>query len=248
MSKIPNVIHFCWFGGKPLPPFALKCIESWKKYFPSYEIKKWDESNFDVNAIPYVREAYSLKKFAFVSDYARFWILFNYGGLYFDTDVEIVKDMNHIIENGPFMGCEFDCSDESGIAVSPGLGLGAVPKMQIYGQILDLYKTLHFVDDKGAVNYTTVVAYVTNLLKKNELRNVPGIQQVGDVKIYPKEFFCPMNSKGKMDCFSRNTVAIHHFSATWKPKSTKMKELVQRMVGKKITKMVVRIKTFVREF
>ena len=103
---IPRIIHYCWFGGNQLPELAQKCIESWKKYFPDYEIKEWNESNFDLNCCDYVKEAYTAKKWAFVSDYARFWILYNYGGLYFDTDVEVIRDMSEIVNRGAFMGCE----------------------------------------------------------------------------------------------------------------------------------------------
>ena len=102
--KIPNTIHYCWFGGNPLPPLAEKCIASWKKYLPNYDIKRWDESNFDVNSIPYTKQAFAAGKYAFVSDYARFWILYNYGGIYFDTDVELINNMDGIIASGPFMG------------------------------------------------------------------------------------------------------------------------------------------------
>ena len=101
---IPKTIHYCWFGKKPLPPLAKKCIVSWKKFFPDYEIIEWNEDNFDVNQIPYTAEAYKHKKYAFVSDYARFKILYEHGGLYFDTDVEIIKPMNDIISQGNFMG------------------------------------------------------------------------------------------------------------------------------------------------
>ena len=91
MNSIPKVIHYCWFGGNPLPEMALKCIESWKKFLPDYEIKEWNEKNFDLNICEYVKEAYQAKKWAFVSDYARFWILYHEGGVYFDTDVEVIK-------------------------------------------------------------------------------------------------------------------------------------------------------------
>ena len=103
---IPKIIHYCWFGRNPLPPLAEKCIASWREFLPDYEIKEWNEDNFDVNIIPYTADAYNAKKYAFVSDYARFWILYKYGGLYFDTDVEVIKSMDDIVERGPFMGCE----------------------------------------------------------------------------------------------------------------------------------------------
>ena len=105
---IPKVVHYCWFGGNQLPDDAKKCIESWRKFFPEYEIKEWNERNFDFNCCDYVKEAYAAQKWAFVSDYARFWILYHEGGLYFDTDVEVIKDMSDIIAKGAFMGCETD--------------------------------------------------------------------------------------------------------------------------------------------
>ena len=117
---IPKKIHYCWFGGNPLPNDAKLCIESWKKYCPDYEIIEWNESNFDFKECQYAKEAYEAKKWAFVSDYARFKILYDNGGLYFDVDVEIVQALDNIINNGPFMGIENDKTK----AVNPGLGLG----------------------------------------------------------------------------------------------------------------------------
>ena len=127
---IPKVIHYCWFGRNPLPPLALKCIESWKKFFPDYEIKEWNEDNFDINIIPYTKEAYEAKKYAFVSDYARFWILYQYGGVYFDTDVEVIKDMRPLVVCGNFMGKEIGAlmktkNGNEVACVNPGLGLAA---------------------------------------------------------------------------------------------------------------------------
>ena len=137
---IPKIIHYCWFGRKPLPELAIKCIASWKKFFPDYEIKEWNEDNFDVNQIPYTMQAYKSKKYAFVSDFARFWILYNYGGIYFDTDVEVIKPMDHIIDQAPYMGVEIDLnlSDEQSISnsVNPGLGIAAPKGHYFYKKIL----------------------------------------------------------------------------------------------------------------
>ena len=116
---IPKIIHYCWFGRNPLPELAQKCIASWKKYLPDYEIKEWNEDNFDVNIIPYTAEAYAAKKYAFVSDYARFWILYKYGGIYFDTDVEVIRPIDDIIAKGNFMGCETDASGSDAASVAP---------------------------------------------------------------------------------------------------------------------------------
>ena len=148
---IPKKIHYCWFGRNPLPPLALKCIESWKRYLPDYEIKEWNEDNFDVNMIPYTKEAYEAKKYAFVSDYARYWILYQYGGLYFDTDVEIIKNMDDIIARGPFMGCENE-ANLGATSTELGLGLGCNPGLLFYKEMLDLYGTLHFVNPNGSYN------------------------------------------------------------------------------------------------
>lgn len=107
---IPKIIHYCWFGRGEKPALAKNCIASWRKFFPGYEIREWNEDNFDVNIIPYTAEAYTCKKYAFVSDYARFWVLYKYGGLYFDTDVEVIRPMDDIVARGPFMGIETPAS------------------------------------------------------------------------------------------------------------------------------------------
>lgn len=136
---IPKKIHYCWFGRNPLPESALKCIASWRKYLPDYEIIEWNEDNFDVNSIPYTRQAYESKKYAFVSDYARFKILYEHGGLYFDTDVEVIRPMDDIIAKGPFMGFEINpCTERPQGAVNPGLGLGAVAQMPIYLSLIHI--------------------------------------------------------------------------------------------------------------
>lgn len=124
---IPKKIHYIWFGGNPLPPLAERCIASWEKYMPGYEIVRWDESNFDTDCCDYVREAISVKKWAFASDYARFKILYEHGGVYLDTDVELLKPLDEIIQRGPFMGFEQDFSSGTAGAVAPGLGLAANP-------------------------------------------------------------------------------------------------------------------------
>lgn len=218
---IPKVIHYCWFGRNPLPSLAIKCIESWKKFCPNYEIKEWNEDNFDVNIIPYTQEAYQARKYAFVSDYARFWILYKYGGLYFDTDVEILKPIDEIIARGPFMGCERDASETSVASVAPGLGLGVNPGLGLYKEILDLYTTLHFFRPEGTLNKKTVVAYTTEILCKHGLKNIPEIQECSGIWIYPTEYFCPLH--GKSINFTKKTHSIHHYMGSWKKLSTRRK-------------------------
>ena len=182
---IPKIIHYCWFGGKPLPENMKKCIASWKKYLPDYEIKEWNESNFDLNCCEYVQEAYKIKKWAFVSDYARFWILYRYGGLYFDTDVEMIKSLNILIEKGSFMGCEnittpISDGDVSSLAINPGLGMAASPGLRLYKEILDYYGGLHFSLNKDGT-YDTVVDYVTSILRKHGFKGNGTIEEIDDI-------------------------------------------------------------------
>ncbi|MBR5808983.1 MAG: glycosyl transferase [Clostridia bacterium] len=212
---IPKVIHYCWFGGNPLPKSAQKCINSWKKYFPDYEIKEWNESNYDVNKIVYTKEAYAAKKYAFVSDYARFDIIYNQGGVYFDTDVEVIKSFDEILEKGAFMGCEIDGGEKNSINVAPGLGIAAEAGIEFYKDLLDAYKGFKFLNEDGTYNTTTIVKYTTDMLKKNGLQDIKGIQTVAGINIYPKEYFNPLDDvTGKVEK-TENTHSIHWYSKTW---------------------------------
>lgn len=235
---IPKVIHYCWFGGNPLPADAKKCIESWKKFFPEYEIKRWDENNFDVNCCDYVKEAYAAKKWAFVSDYARFWILYYNGGLYFDTDVEVIKDMSNIIEQGAFMGCE--TNDKC----APGLGLGANPGLGLYQEILDYYNGIHFNSQGAAIE--TVVDHTTKMLKKHGWSgNGQEIEEVARIKIYPPEYFCPMNYKtGKLN-ITTNTYSVHWYTASWQSSYSKLKTRLQHLLGTKVTDLIIQMKKII---
>jgi hypothetical protein len=226
---IPKVIHYCWFGRNPLPQLALKCIESWKRFFPDYEIKEWNEDNFDVNMIIYTKEAYQVKKYAFVSDYARFWILYNYGGIYFDTDVEVIKSMDNILEKGAFMGCERNV----GSVVNPGLGIACALGLGIYKELLDLYVNLHFIKEDGRLNLKTVVEYTTELLKKGGLENKIGIQKLQGLIIYPKEYFCPIDYETKKKTITNNTRTIHHFAGSWLSLKVQIANRIKYVIGEK---------------
>lgn len=211
---IPKIIHYCWFGRNPLPEMAKKCISSWKKYLPDYEIKEWNEDNFDVNIIPYTAEAYRAKKYAFVSDYARFWILYKYGGLYFDTDVEVIKSMDEIIARGPFMGCENKAEKgATTLGVAPGLGL--------YEMLVKSYEGESFINKDGSYNQITIVKRTTQLLCELGLKNTDEIQCVAGVNIYPVDYFCPMNRFNHKIEITPNTVSIHHYDASWQTPETK---------------------------
>lgn len=228
---IPKIIHYCWFGENPLPDTALKCIASWKRYCPDYQIKQWDESNFDVNACAYTKEAYKAKKWAFVSDYARFKILYEEGGLYFDTDVEIISPMDDIIERGPFMGCEPSAERKEkiaaglGLAANAGLGLTAnagLPESKLYRAILDHYSNQHFIIPNGSINTETVVTRVTGILEKLGFKGDGSIEYVSGIYIYPSEYFCPMDGLTGELKITKNTRSIHHYDSSWYTKRERL--------------------------
>lgn len=243
---IPKIIHYCWFGRNPLPSMAKRCIDSWRKYFPEYEIKEWNEDNFDVNIIPYTKEAYAAKKYAFVSDYARFWILYNYGGLYFDTDVEVIHDMQHIINKGSFMGFEQPSEEikrkNGGYSVNPGLGLGVNPGLGLYKEFLDYYKCIYFLGTDGKPNPVTIVKHTTDILKSKGLKPNNELQQIEGVWIYPWDVFCPQSFYTKKMHISPNTVSIHLYSDSWNTPYNKFKKIVIRYIGKSLTNLIVRVK------
>jgi hypothetical protein len=185
------------------------------KYFPDYEIKEWNESNYDVNKIPYISEAYNAGKYAFVSDYVRFDILYQYGGIYFDTDVEVIRSFDNILKNGGFMGLEFEGK------VAAGLGIGCNAGLGIVYQILRFYSTLHFLNYDGSYNLQTVVEYVTGILRKNGFEEKNEIQYLDGLVIYPVEYFCPKSLKTGILNITDNTYSIHHYDGSWLSDSEK---------------------------
>jgi hypothetical protein len=214
-AETPHVIHYCWFGGNPLGVKEQACINSWKKFLPGYEIKRWDESNWDVRCCDYVSEAYDAKKWAFVSDYARLDILYRHGGLYFDTDVELIKPIADILRHGPFMGFETDWSEKTDGTVNPGLGLASYSGLGLYKQILDSYQCAHFLKADGTFDTTTIVSRTTKILLENGLEPKAGIQEIEGITIYPSEYFNPKDFLTGIINLTENTRSIHHFSMSW---------------------------------
>ncbi len=242
---IPKVIHYCWFGMKPLPHLAVKCINSWKRYFPDYEIKEWNESNFDVNIIPYTKEAYEAKRYAFVSDYARFWILYHYGGIYFDTDVEVIKPMNDIISKGAFMGWETAVKKNIPVYINPGLGIGCETGNLIYRELLQLYSTLHFMNRNGMQNLKTIVQYTSEYLVQLGLKKSNEIQCIGNIYIYPKDYFNPYDCELDKIIITDNTRTIHYFAASWKTKKERFMEFVGKYFGGRVVLFIHHMKRLI---
>lgn len=246
LHSIPRIIHYCWFGKKPLPKESLRLIETWRRYMPGYEIMKWDESNFDVRMIPYTSQAYDAGKYAFVSDFARFWILYNKGGIYFDTDVELLKSITDIVERGPFMGCERmprEGASAVNLNVAPGLGLGTYANHPFYKEMIDFYGSLDFMKQKDKHNFNTVVDYTSSALSAKGLENSTEIQYIDGIYIYPKEYFCPMDLDTREIVLTPNTRSIHYYNASWQSLSDRLKAKIKPIIGPNLTRFFIRLKS-----
>ena len=214
---IPKIIHYCWFGGNPLPPLAVKCIKSWKKYCPEYEIIQWNESNYDISLAPlYVQQAYSARKWAFVTDYVRLQVVFENGGIYLDTDVEIKKCLDPFLENPAFFGLE---EEQSGVFVATGLGFGAQKNCDVLDRMMADYRDIPFIHEDGSFDQTTCpVRNTTALLPLGLVRENRNQTLEGNIAIFSSEYFCPKSYLDGKIYQTKNTYTVHHFSGSWHTK------------------------------
>ena len=219
---IPKKIHYFWFGENKKSDLVMKCINSWKKYCPDYEIIEWNESNYDVHKNEYMEQAYLAKRWGFVSDYARLDIIYNYGGIYLDTDVEIIRPFD--------IGFEKKQVSSNSFFVNTGQGFGAEALNPGIKKMLDVYDNIFFFKD-GRENLKTCPYYNTEALvglgmkQENVYQNIRGI-----ISIYPSEYFCPINWKNQKCEITKNTYSIHHFNASWLSKEEKRKRKIQRKI------------------
>ena len=226
---IPKIIHYCWFGRNPKPELIQTCIQSWKKYCPDYEIIEWNEDNFDVNCCQYTQEAYEAKKWAFVSDFARLYVLYHYGGLYFDTDIEMLKPIDIFLSDHAFTG--FESNDSPITAV-----MGAEKHHPLFKQLLEYYNDVCFINEDGSFNMLTNTHIITEIFLKKGIKTNGKKQTVEGVTIYPQIFFCPNNFTRIFDKPSRKSYTIHHFDQSWKSDRIEKKSMKQKarrfIVGK----------------
>jgi hypothetical protein len=216
---IPKTIHYCWFGGKPIPKRMKRWMESWKKYCPDYAIIEWNEGNFDFDSNLYAKQAYEAKKWAFVSDYARLYVLFHHGGIYMDTDVELLKNIDSFLENKAFSGFEQEKTILTGImAVEKGHPL--------FKTLLSYYDRRAFIKEDGTFDLTSNVSIITDYCLALGLTPNNTKQTVADFTLYPTDYFCPKNWWTKKLNITANTCAIHHFEGSWVPISQKIRSAV----------------------
>lgn len=211
---IPKVIHYCWFGNKELPQLVKNCIKSWKKHLPEYEFKLWNEETFDINSNEWCKEAYKHKKFAFVADYVRLQVLYQYGGIYLDTDIKMYKTLNPFLSNHAFMGFERDEVLSMGV-------MGFHKNNPIIKELLEYYNRPFQLDiisqlESNANVTTSYLASHYGLTRDNKE------QIIGDIHIYPKTYFNPMDYFGNWDK-SENTICCHLYMGSWLPDEEKRK-------------------------
>jgi mannosyltransferase OCH1-like enzyme len=208
---IPKIIHYCWFGDNPLPELAQKCIASWKKHCPDYEIREWNEENFNLKSNPYIQEAYSAKKWAFITDYVRLWVIFNYGGIYMDTDVEVLKSLDKFLVHPAFSGFESNNTLPTGI-------MGGEVGNAWYKTLLDYYTDRHFILPDGvSYDMTNNVITITKITKERYKVQLNNSCQILDNEVifYPSNYFCPKNFRTGLINITDNTYCIHHFAGSW---------------------------------
>lgn len=245
---LPKVIHYCWFGGNPKPELALKCIESWKKYCPDFEIKEWNENNFDVDFCEYTKQAYKEKKWAFVSDVARYKILHDNGGLYFDTDVEVVRPLEFLLEDSCFLGWEDaslslkdDCK-KALLQLNPGLAMGCEKGNTVVAALLMEYDNRSFYKADGSLNLETICIYSSQFFYKNGMKSENSHQNILGVHIYPKNYFNPMDRKTGKIHLTEETVSVHHYAASWTTKTAqrnvKLFRFFSFVFGKRVGKII----------
>ncbi len=205
---IPKIIHYCWFGGKELPELAQRCLATWADKCADYQLMRWDESTFDIESVPYVKEAYENRKFAFVTDYVRLWAIYHFGGVYMDTDVEVCKSLDEFLSEHAFSGFESYKDIPTGI-------MAGEKNSPIFKELLDYYTDKHFVKEDGELDLTTNVTIFTETFEKKGLIRNNTKQTIDGFTFYPKGLFCP-DDKDRL--YRKEQIfTVHHFAGSWLP-------------------------------
>lgn len=223
---IPKIIHYCWFGRNPLPALALKCIESWKKFLPEYEIIQWNEDNFNLNTWLYTKQAYEMKKYAFVSDVCRLYAIKEFGGIYMDTDVEIINPLDKFLHNNAFSGFESNYAIPTGLMASEKNGKWAT-------EMLDYYNNRPFILENNEIDLTTNVEIISKIMKQKGIELNNTFQSIENyIVFYPSDYFCPKSYVSEKINITPNTVCIHHFAGSWYSRERKTLKRARKLLIK----------------
>ena len=236
---IPKVIHYCWFGRGKMPKLAEICIESWKKHLPEYELYLWNEDTFDVNSNLFTKQAYESKKFAFVTDYVRLYALYHHGGVYMDTDVEVIMNIDYFLQFPAFSGFEDEINIPTGLMAS--VKGGAWVKY-----LLSYYSDRPFILPDGNLDTVTNTSIIGRMTK--QMGFIPNNQYqciADELHIFPKDYFCPKSQiTGRIES-TKNTYCIHHFSGSWMPlkkkRLTHIKRKLMRVIGVRNVEILIKI-------
>lgn len=229
---IPRIIHYCWFGRGPMPELAQKCIASWHKYMPDYEYKLWNEDNFDITCIPYVREAYDSRKFAFVTDYVRLYALYTEGGIYMDTDVEVLKPYDDLLHLTGFTGYE------GSKHLPPVTGtIASEAGNEWVKEQLDAYEGIHFLLPDGTMDLTTNTVRISRIMKQGGFIQDGKKKEYKGMHIFPVEYFCPKQTTGEL-LITKDTYCDHHFYGSWSDGSKKKSKLLSLIGQKNLTRLI----------
>ena len=233
---IPKRIHYCWFGRGEMPQLAKDCIASWHRFMPDWEYRLWNEDNFHINSVSYTKEAYEAGKYAFVSDYVRLWALFNEGGVYLDTDVEVLKTFDDLMAYSAFGGFEGSKHLPLGTCVMASEAKGEWVREQ-----LDAYRDRHFLKDDGTFDLTTNVQFISAKMREQGFVQDGKEQDYKDLHIFPVEYFCPRHTTGEY-IRTDNTYCDHLGMSSWISQKKGWKSIVGKMVGKKAMAFLIKTK------
>lgn len=225
---IPKKIHYCWFGNNPIPAELKKYMKSWKKYCPDYEIICWNETNFNIDCHPFVRSAYDAKAWAFVSDYARLKVIYENGGIYLDTDIELLKSLDSFLKHDFFIGIQQAGGRDYAYATT-GLGYGASQYNNVVREMLEEYDSIDFKDDEKG-NYACPILN-SNVLRKYGYEPANEIKYYDGIVVYPSEYFDPFSTGAAEMLLTSNTVSIHHYSASWMGNKERIRRRITNIIG-----------------
>lgn len=234
---IPKIIHYCWFGGKPLPKTARKCLASWKKMCPDYEIKRWDESNFDVRQNSFISSAYEAGAWAFVSDWARLKIIYDHGGIYLDTDIELLKPLDGLLDNLCYMGVQ-----QPALLCTTGLGFGAVKASPVVHEMLMQYEGLQFSWDKSQslacpfLNDRVVRSYGYEGDGSGEITQLP------ELTVYPCRFFDPISTGATPNLLCDESISVSLYAHSWGSRTSRIKRSIVNFLGPELTYMIKKLR------
>lgn len=239
---IPKIIHWCWFGGSPVPIDVQEYVDTWRKFCPDWKIIRWDESNFDVKQNAYCREAYEQKKWAFVSDYARLKVLYDYGGFYLDSDVEMIKPLDIFLTYDAVSGYESDRAIPTGT-------IGGVKRNEWIGLLLKDYDRRRFFRTDGSMDLTPNPVVITRLTVERyglQLTNrMTRFGSNGAMVIFPADYFCAKDPDTGVITKTIHTYTIHHFKGSWLPeriqKVRKLRIWCRRIFGEKFGEFIFQV-------